>query len=59
VKAVVIVSGRMGQILLPRINHMQNISSVIVFCGNIDFHKTWANKFEKIKGVVSDFNKVL
>ena len=55
-KALVIVSGRMGQILLPRINHMQNILSVIVFCGNIDFHKTWANKFEKIKGVVSDFN---
>jgi hypothetical protein len=59
VKAVLIVSGRMGQVLLPKINHMKNLLSVIVFCGNVQAHKAWANNFDKVKGVVIDFNQAL
>jgi hypothetical protein len=59
VKTVVIISGRMGQVLVPRVNHMENLLSIIVFCGNLKFHKEWSSSYSKVKNVVDDFSKAL
>jgi hypothetical protein len=32
---------------------------VLVFCFNVQYHKTWAQKYEKVKGVTSDLGKAL
>ena len=59
VKAVVIISGRMGQVLVPRVNHMENLMGIIVFCGNLSLHKEWSGSYAKVKDVVVDFRKAL
>jgi hypothetical protein len=59
VKAVVIISGRMGQVLVPRVNHMENLKGIIVFCGNLEFHKDWSRDYAKVKNVVDNFEHAL
>jgi hypothetical protein len=59
VKTVVIISGRMGQVLVPRVNHMENLLGIIVFCGNLKFHREWSSSYAKVKNVVVDFKKAL
>ena len=49
----------MGKILLPRIEHLENVMVVLVFCFNTDYHSQWAKDFEKIKGVTKSFNDAL
>lgn len=58
-KAVVIISGRMGQVLVPRVNHMENLKGIIVFCGNLKFHKGWSSGYAKVKNVVDSFEHAL
>lgn len=38
VKAVIIISGQMGEHLIPRIHHRGNVVSICVFCMNVDYH---------------------
>ena len=59
VKAVVITSGGLGSALLPKIQNFKNLMSVLVFCNNTDYHKTWASKFQKVKGVTADIEEAL
>ncbi|CAF1540222.1 unnamed protein product [Adineta ricciae] len=59
VKLVVIVSGRLGQELVPAVDKLQQVSSIYVFCMDPKSHEQWASKFTKIKGVVSDLNRLI
>jgi hypothetical protein len=59
VKGVVIISGRMGQVLVPRVNHMENLLAVIIFCGNLNLHREWSKNYGKVVNVVNDINKAL
>ena len=52
-KACVIISGRMGKVLVPRVNHMENLYGIIVFCNVLEYHKSWSSKYAKVKKVVN------
>jgi hypothetical protein len=59
VKVVLIVSGAMGRILLPKIHFLKNVYSIIIFCYNVEYHSTWAKDYEKVKLVTDDFDEAL
>jgi len=47
-KVVLIVSGTMGKNIIPRIHNLSQLSACYIFCGNIKFHKSWANQYFKV-----------
>jgi hypothetical protein len=57
-KLFVIVSGSLGQAFVPNINHLSQINSIYVFCGNKIKHKAWAMKYDKVKGVFNDIKEL-
>ena len=62
-KAVLIVSGQLGSQLLPQLQGglkpIPNVTGVIVFCSNIQIHRSWAKNFPLVKMVTDDINQVL
>ncbi|CAF1488753.1 unnamed protein product [Adineta ricciae] len=58
-KLVVIVSGRLGRELVPVIDKLHQVSSIYVFCMDPKSHEQWASKFTKVKGIVSDLNRLI
>ena len=59
VKTVLIVSGQMGKLLMPRIHHLKNVMVVLVFCFNTEEHSKWSCNYEKVKGVTKSFEEAL
>ncbi|CAF1197768.1 unnamed protein product [Adineta steineri] len=57
-KIFMIVSGSLGQTVIPEIEHLPQLDSVYVYCGNEEFHKKWAQKISKIKGVYSNIEPI-
>ena len=53
-----IISGSLGQHVLPEIQTCPQLESVYVFCGNRSFHKEWARKISKVKGVHTDIKSI-
>ena len=50
-KALVIISGSLGQDLVQQIHHMAQIDAIYIFCGNPARHEPWSAKWPKVKGV--------
>jgi hypothetical protein len=42
VKGVVICSGGVAKSLVPKIQYFKNVIGVLIFCGNIAFHRSWS-----------------
>ena len=59
VKTVLLVSGQMGKLIMPRISHLKNVMVVLVFCFNIDEHKKWCKNYSKVKAVTNNFKEAL
>jgi tetratricopeptide (TPR) repeat protein len=53
-KACMIISGSLGQHIVPRVHHMYQVDSIFIFCGNKKHHEQWAKEWSKIKGVFTD-----
>jgi hypothetical protein len=47
-RIVFIVSGRLGQELVPRIHQLRQIFSIYVYCYKKQDHEQWANQFIKV-----------
>jgi hypothetical protein len=43
-----IVSGRLGQEIVPRIHHYRQILSIYVYCMNKKLNEEWAKHFSKV-----------
>lgn len=54
-KAFLITSGAFGENLVPKIHKIPSLNSIFIFCNNVKYHKTWADNFNKVRGV---FNKI-
>jgi hypothetical protein len=54
-KACMIISGSLGQQIVPRVHNMSQVDSIFIFCDNKKRHEQWAKEWSKIKGV---FNKI-
>jgi tetratricopeptide (TPR) repeat protein len=53
-KVYMVVSGSLGQHIVPRIHDMSQIDLIFVFCGNKNHHEKWAKDWVKIKGVFTE-----
>ena len=57
-KAFVIVSGSLGQHLVPNIHDMPQLDAIYIFCGNKSRHEQWTKEWIKIKGVHTDIKPI-
>ena len=57
-KAFVIVSGALGQKLVPKIHGMQQLDAMYIFCGNKSIHEQWTGKWAKIRGVYTEITPI-
>ena len=57
-KACMIISGALGQHIVPRVHDLYQIDSIFIFCGNKTYHEGWAKKWPKIKGVFTEIKPI-
>ncbi|CAF4919570.1 unnamed protein product [Rotaria socialis] len=57
-KAFVIVSGYVGQQLVPEIHSMHVVDAIYIFCGNKARHEPWAKDWPKIRGVFTSIKPI-
>jgi tetratricopeptide (TPR) repeat protein len=57
-KACMIISGSLGQHIVPRVHDMSQMDSIFIFCGNKKRHEQWAKEWPKIKGVFTDITPI-
>jgi hypothetical protein len=57
-KAFMIVSGALGQHLVPQIHGISQLDSIYVFCGNKSRHEQWAKEWSKVKGVFTEIGPI-
>ncbi|CAF1133141.1 unnamed protein product [Adineta steineri] len=57
-KICMIVSGSLGQHIVPRVHDMSQVDSIFIFCNNQEWHKQWAKEWSKIKGVFTDITSI-
>lgn len=50
-QALIITSGSLGQQLVQQIHHLPQVDAIYIFCGNLDRHRSWAEKWSKMRGV--------
>lgn len=50
-KVCMIISGSLGQNIVPIVHGIPYIDSIFIFCGNKSLHETWVKKWPKIRGV--------
>jgi hypothetical protein len=47
-RIILIVSGRLGQIIVPKIVKYRQIVSIYVYCMNKEVNEKWAKQFKKV-----------
>ena len=57
-KACLIISGSLGQTIVPQVHDMIQIDCIFVFCGNKQFHEQWTVKWPKIRGVFTEIGSI-
>ena len=57
-KACMIISGALGQHIVPRVHTMSQVDSIFIFCGNKKYHEQWAKDWPKIKGVFTEIEPI-
>ena len=50
-KAFLIVSGSLGQKIVPQIHPLSQVDAIYVFCGDKSRYEQWAKDYPKVKGV--------
>ncbi|CAF1439604.1 unnamed protein product [Adineta steineri] len=57
-KICMIVSGSLGQHIVPHVHDMSQVDTIFIFCNNQEWHKQWAKEWPKIKGVFTDVTSI-
>ena len=57
-KVCMIISGSLGQHILPRVHNMSQVNSIFIFCGNKKYHEQWTKEWSKIKGVFTEITPI-
>ncbi|CAF3382494.1 unnamed protein product [Rotaria socialis] len=58
-KVVLIVSGRLGRNVVPRLHDLSQLTCVYVYCFDKDGNKQWSDKYSKVKGVFTELTDVI
>jgi hypothetical protein len=56
--AYMIISGSLGQDIVPRIHDMFQVDSIFIFCNNKKSHEQWAKEWSEIKDVFTDISLI-
>ncbi|CAF2109770.1 unnamed protein product [Rotaria magnacalcarata] len=51
---LLIISGALGEIIVPTVHDMTQIHSMYVFCRNASKHKQWAQRWPKVRGMFTE-----
>jgi tetratricopeptide (TPR) repeat protein len=57
-KACMIISGSLGQHIVPRVHNMSQVDSIFIFCDNQKRHEAWTKEWSKIKGVFTEIKPI-
>ncbi|CAF1114324.1 unnamed protein product [Adineta steineri] len=57
-KVCMIVSGSLGQNIMPRVHNMSQIDSIFIFCDNQKLHEQWVKDWPKIRGIFTDITLI-
>ena len=57
-KVFLIVSGSLGQALVPRIHVMTQIDAIYILCGDKTRHEEWVKRWPKVKGVFTQIKPI-
>ncbi|CAF1240617.1 unnamed protein product [Rotaria sordida] len=57
-KFFMIISGSLGEHIVPKIHNAYQIHSIYVFCENESRHKQWAQKWSKVRGVFTEIQLI-
>jgi hypothetical protein len=49
-----IISGSLGQHIVPRVHDMSQVDSIFIFCDNTQYHEEWP----KIKGIFKEITPI-
>ncbi|CAF3132461.1 unnamed protein product [Rotaria sp. Silwood2] len=58
-RVVLIVSGRLGQTIVPQVAFLRNIVSIYVYCMDKQANEQWTQHFSKVKGVIVRLNELV
>ncbi|CAF0762817.1 unnamed protein product [Rotaria sordida] len=53
-----IISGTMGEELVPLIHNLEQIHSIYIFCFNREKHLLWSSPYRKVRGVFNNINDI-
>ena len=57
-KVLMIISGDLGQHVVPLIHDISQLTAVFVFCDNKTHHEQWAKQWPKVKSVFTEIGSV-
>ncbi|CAF1429628.1 unnamed protein product [Adineta steineri] len=57
-KICMIVSGSLGQHIVPHVHDISEVDTIFIFCNNQEWHIQWAKEWPKIKGVFTDITSI-
>ncbi|CAF1092564.1 unnamed protein product [Adineta steineri] len=58
-RLILIVSGPLGQEIVPSIHQLRQVISIYVYCMDKNSNEQWVHKFSKIKSVVVDLDELV
>ncbi|CAF2843007.1 unnamed protein product [Rotaria sp. Silwood2] len=58
-RLIMIVSGQLGQEIVPSIHKLQQVVSIYVYCMNKEKNEQWARTFAKVKAVVVELDELI
>ncbi|CAF1148463.1 unnamed protein product [Didymodactylos carnosus] len=57
-KVFLIVSGSLGEKIVPLIQQMPQVESIYVFCSNKTHHEKWAGNYKKVTGIYTEIDAI-
>ena len=57
-KICMIVSGSLGQSVIPQVHTMIQVDSIIIYCGDTEQHEEWSKEWPKVRGVFKDISLI-
>ncbi|CAF3810035.1 unnamed protein product [Adineta steineri] len=57
-KICIIVSGSLGQHIVPSVHNMSQVDTIFIFCDNKKLHEQWAKEWFKIRGVFTNITLI-
>jgi len=57
-RIILVVTGRLGQEIVPKIHQLRQIISIYVYCMNKQANEEWSSKYSKIKQIFIDLDEL-